>query len=168
MPDDQLLERARYEPLRSTPPDPISDALETFPYGVYIIGSRSEAGELNGMLADWTLQVSFKPRLLVVSFENDATTLKNVRATNVFTVNMLAADGAELARNFAQPRDASKVKGRSEEESAKVYDKMAERHPNARRADRLPRPRRRARLRRVPGAGVRPRRRPHARHRRSA
>jgi flavin reductase (DIM6/NTAB) family NADH-FMN oxidoreductase RutF len=125
MPDKDLLERARYEPLRSTPADPAADALETFPYGVYIIGSRSEAGELNGMLADWTLQVSFKPRLLVVSFENDATTLKNVRATGVFTVNMLAADGSELARNFAQPRDASKVKGRSEEEAAKVYDKMA-------------------------------------------
>ncbi len=125
MSDHDIIERARYEPLRATPLDPVSEALETFPYGVYIVGSRSEQGELNGMLADWTLQVSFKPRLVLVSFENDATTLRNVRATGVFSVNILAADGRELARNFAQPRDASKVKGRSEEEAAKVYDKIA-------------------------------------------
>ncbi len=121
---EEALERAKYEPLRKTPLEPVSEALECFPYGVYIIGSRSPAGELNGMLADWTMQVSFKPRLVAVSFENDATTLKNVRATQVFTVNILpAASGRQLAAAFAQPHDASKVKGRSEE-SPRYYDKL--------------------------------------------
>ena len=66
MPDKDLLERARYEPLRTTPLDPVAEALETFPYGVYIVGSRSEAGELNGMLADpaTTTQASTKSNQL--------------------------------------------------------------------------------------------------------
>ena len=118
------IERAKYEPLRPTPPEPVSDALETMPYGLYIVGSRSEAGELNGMMADWLMQVSFRPRLIACSFENDATTLKNVRATGVFSVNVLPADGRELAGRFAQPRDAAKIKGRSQEASALVYDKL--------------------------------------------
>ncbi|MCI0890846.1 MAG: flavin reductase, partial [Chloroflexi bacterium] len=88
MPNKDVVERAKYEPLRK-PPEPVSEALETLPYGLYVIGSRSEAGELNGMIADWLMQVSFKPRLVGCSFENDATTLKYVRATGVFSVNVL-------------------------------------------------------------------------------
>ncbi len=123
MPSKDTVERAKYGPLRG-PAEPVSEALETLPYGLYIIGSRSEADEPNGMMADWLMQVSFKPRLVACSFENDATTLKNVRATGVFSVNVLPAEGEALAANFAQPRDASKIKGRSEEASAKVHDKL--------------------------------------------
>ena len=124
MASEELIERARDEPLRKTPPDPVSDALETMPYGLYIVGSRSEAGELNGMMADWTMQVSFKPRLVAVSVENNATTLRFIRETGVFTVNVLPSDARELAQRFAQPRDASKIQGRSEEHAAVVYDKL--------------------------------------------
>jgi flavin reductase (DIM6/NTAB) family NADH-FMN oxidoreductase RutF len=124
MPHEDTVERARYEPLRTTPLDPVAEALETMPYGLYIVGSRSERDELNGMMADWVMQVSFKPRLVLCSMENDATTLKNVRETGVFTVNVLPDDGRELARHFAQPRDASKVKGRSEEARAVIHDKL--------------------------------------------
>ena len=104
------VERAKYEPLRSEPAEPVSDALETLPYGLYIIGSRDESDKTNGMMADWLMQVSFKPRLVACSFENDATTLNNVRATHVFSVNVLPAEAYELAARFAQPRDASKIK----------------------------------------------------------
>ncbi len=123
MPNEDVVERAKYEPLRRTL-EPVSEALETLPYGLYVIGSRSEAGELNGMIADWLMQVSFKPRLVGCSFENDATTLKNVRATGVFSVNVLPVDAIELAATFAQPHDAAKVKGRSEEARAVIYDKL--------------------------------------------
>ena len=123
MPHEETVEKAKYEPLRA-PLDPVSEALETLPYGLYIIGSRSEADELNGMMADWLMQVSFKPRLVCCSFENDATTLKNIRATQVFTVNVLPDDARALAANFAQPRDASKVKGRDEEARSVIHDKL--------------------------------------------
>ena len=123
MPDSEAVERAKYQPLRE-PLEPVSEALETMPYGLYVVGSRSEAGELNVMIADWLMQVSFKPRLVCCSMENDATTLANVRATGVFSINILPAGASELVMHFAQPRDASKVKGRSEEASAVIYDKL--------------------------------------------
>jgi flavin reductase (DIM6/NTAB) family NADH-FMN oxidoreductase RutF len=124
MTHDDIIERAKYEPLRRTPPDPIAQALETMPYGLYIVGSRNDAGDLNGMMADWVMQLSFKPRLVGVSVENNATTLRFIRETGVFTVNVLPSDEKALAQRFAQPRDASKIEGRSEEASAVVYDKL--------------------------------------------
>jgi flavin reductase (DIM6/NTAB) family NADH-FMN oxidoreductase RutF len=125
MPNEDVIERAKYAPLRTIPVDPVAEALEMFPYGLYIVGSRGEDGSLNGMMADWLMQVSFKPRLVCCSIENDATTLRFIRETGVFSVNTLPSDARELAQHFAQPRDASKIKGRSEEESARVYDKLA-------------------------------------------
>lgn len=107
-----------------TSDEDIADALEELPYGLYIVGSRDENGHLNGMMADWTMQVSFKPRLVAVSIENNARTLRNVRASMVFSVNVLASDGIEVARNFAQPYDGSKIEGRSEEEAARVHNKL--------------------------------------------
>jgi flavin reductase (DIM6/NTAB) family NADH-FMN oxidoreductase RutF len=103
--------------------DPIVDALELFPYGMYIIGSRG-ADNINGMMADWVLQVSFQPRLVLCSLEKNSTTLRNLRETGVFSVNLLAAGDRELARKFAQPREASKIQGRSETASGLVYDKL--------------------------------------------
>ena len=123
MSSEDVVEQAKYGPLRASL-EPVSEALETFPYGLYIIGSRGEDGGLNGMMADWLMQVAFRPRLLVCSFENDARTLRYIRATHVFSVNVLPEHAKDLAAKFAQPADASKVKGRSEEASAVVYDKL--------------------------------------------
>jgi flavin reductase (DIM6/NTAB) family NADH-FMN oxidoreductase RutF len=105
--------------------DPIADALEMMVYGLYIVGSR-KGDEVNGMMADWVMQVSFRPRLVLVALERDARTLENVRASGAFTVNMLGTEEAdiELARRFAQPYYAAKVEGRPEEEAAKVYRKL--------------------------------------------
>lgn len=125
MSSEELIERAKYEPLRSSPPDPVAEALESMPYGLYIIGSRSDAGDRNGMMADWVMQVSFKPRLVCCSMERDATTLRFVRETGVFTVNVLPVEAKELAQHFAQPRDASKIRGRAEESVPAVFDKLA-------------------------------------------
>ena len=111
--------------------DPIAEALEQMPYGLYIIGSRSGSSggpghseEINGMMADWLMQVSFTPRLLGLSLENNSTTLRFVRETGVFSVNLLPATGRELAAKFCQPRDASKIQGRSETAAAVIYEKF--------------------------------------------
>jgi flavin reductase (DIM6/NTAB) family NADH-FMN oxidoreductase RutF len=90
---------------------------------MYIVGSRG-SDNINGMMADWVMQVSFQPRLVICSLEKNATTLRNLRESGVFTINLLGADDRELARRFAQPRDASKIQGRSETASGLVYDKM--------------------------------------------
>jgi flavin reductase (DIM6/NTAB) family NADH-FMN oxidoreductase RutF len=104
--------------------DPVVEALESLPYGLYIIGSRG-SDNINGMMADWVMQVSFQPRLVAVSLERNSTTLRNLRETGFFTVNMLGAEQRSLAVKFCQPRQASKIVGRSNQASAVIYDKMA-------------------------------------------
>ena len=101
----------------------IKAVMDEMPYGLYIIGSRMD-GEVNAMMADWVMQVSFVPRLLAVSFENDAQTLANVRRNNAFTVNLLPQESMELAARFAQPYHGDKVKGRPAREAAKLHRKL--------------------------------------------
>ncbi|MFQ5472840.1 MAG: flavin reductase family protein [Dehalococcoidia bacterium] len=105
--------------------DELARVMHEMPYGLYIIGSREDGG-VNGMMADWVMQVSFEPRLVAVSFENDSNTLKNVREHKVFSVNLLAQDdeSMELARLFAQPSSGDKVKGRKDPEATKVHRKL--------------------------------------------
>jgi flavin reductase (DIM6/NTAB) family NADH-FMN oxidoreductase RutF len=115
--------------------DAIARVMHEMPYGLYIIGSKEPDGgpstdsgqaRVNGMMADWVMQVSFEPRLVAVAFENDSHTLGNIRENKLFTVNLLSADqaGMELARPFAQPFSGTKVKGRKADEAAKVHYKL--------------------------------------------
>ncbi len=105
------------------PKEEIKAVMDEMPYGLYIIGSKA-GGEVNAMMADWVMQVSFVPRLIAVSFENDARTLANVRKSNVFSLNLLPQESMEFASRFAQPQEGSKIKGRSQQESAKVHHKL--------------------------------------------
>jgi flavin reductase (DIM6/NTAB) family NADH-FMN oxidoreductase RutF len=107
--------------------DDIERVMHELPYGLYIIGSKeADGGKVNGMMADWVMQVSFQPRLIAVSFENNSHTLENVRRDGVFSVNLLAQDdrGMELARRFAQPYSGAKVQGREGEEAHKLHYKL--------------------------------------------
>jgi flavin reductase (DIM6/NTAB) family NADH-FMN oxidoreductase RutF len=88
-------------------------AMLALSYGVHVIGSQSKSGELNAMLADWVMQVSFKPRLVTVAIENDARTLRFIRETGGFVVNLLhEKDGDEIARKVVMPSEAKKIRGR--------------------------------------------------------
>ena len=92
----------------------IAEVMNSMPYGLYIVGSSGPAG-VNGMMADWVTQLSFKPRLIGVAIEKDATTLANIRSHASFTVNFLAegASGFAVARLFAAPYLASKIRPQS-------------------------------------------------------
>ena len=105
--------------------DHVAKVMDEMPYGLYIIGSRME-GEVNGMMADWVMQVSFEPRLVAVAFENDAHTLHNIRSTNVFTINALSqnADSMDLAGKFAQPYYGAKIKGRTRMAADEIHHKL--------------------------------------------
>ncbi len=107
-------------------PSEAERVMHEMPYGLYIVGSIEENGLVNGMMADWVMQVSFEPRLLAVSFEPNSHTLQNVRERAFFTVNLLAQDDGsmELARRFAQPYSGEKVAGRKGEERTKVHYKL--------------------------------------------
>ncbi len=105
------------------PEEEIKAVMDEMPYGLYIIGSKA-GGEVNAMMADWVMQVSFVPRLIAVSFENDARTLANVRESNAFSVNLLPQESMEFASRFAQPYAGDKLKGRSKQESEKLHHKL--------------------------------------------
>ncbi len=100
----------------------IRSALQHLPYGIYVIGTVTPDGTPNAMVADWVMQVSFRPRIVCVSFERDATSLRNVRQTRQLTVSLLPESGMDLAARFLQPSDPSKIEGRSAEFAAP--DKM--------------------------------------------
>ena len=104
----------------------VINVMDQMPYGLYIVGSAAD-GEVNGMMADWVMQVSFEPRLVAVSFENDAHTLENVRTSGGFTVNLLSQDKAsmELASKFAEPYYGAKVKGRAGAAATEIHHKLA-------------------------------------------
>ena len=107
------------------PEEDIKRVMDEMPYGLYIIGTRDD-GEVNAMMADWLMQVSFRPRLVAVSFENDAHSLANVRATGAFSINLLSQDedSMKLASKFAQPYEGSKVAGRMGEAASRVHHKL--------------------------------------------
>jgi flavin reductase (DIM6/NTAB) family NADH-FMN oxidoreductase RutF len=105
--------------------DQVARVMDEMTYGLYIVGSAM-GDEVNGMMADWVMQVSFDPRLIAVAFENDARTLQNIRATKSFTVNALSqdADSMELAGKFAQPYYGAKVKGRTRTAAEETHHKL--------------------------------------------
>lgn len=105
--------------------DHIARVMDEMPYGFYIVGS-TQAGEVNGMMADWVMQVSFHPRLVAVAFENDAHTLQNIRANMHFTLNALSQgeDSMHLAAKFAQPYFGAKVKGRTRTVADEIHRKL--------------------------------------------
>jgi flavin reductase (DIM6/NTAB) family NADH-FMN oxidoreductase RutF len=109
--------------LETTTADGASLALAEMPYGLYIVGSKSD-GDVNGMMADWLMQVAFEPRLVAVSIENDAHTLANTNRSGVFSVNLLSADEFALAAKFAQPYFGSKIKGRGSPARDEVHHKL--------------------------------------------
>jgi flavin reductase (DIM6/NTAB) family NADH-FMN oxidoreductase RutF len=98
-------------------------ALDLMNYGMYVVGSRGPHG-LNVMAAHWLMQVSFKPRIVALSLENDARTLANIRETRVFSVNIMGDDSMKLIASFLQPSDPRKVIGRTTA-GAPTVDKLA-------------------------------------------
>lgn len=98
-------------------------ALDMMNYGMYVVGSRGPMG-LNVMAAHWLMQISFKPRMVALSIENDARTLANIRDTRVFTVNVMGSDSVDLIASFLQPANPHKVVGRAAN-NAPVAGKLA-------------------------------------------
>jgi flavin reductase (DIM6/NTAB) family NADH-FMN oxidoreductase RutF len=103
--------------------EPVERALLAMCYGVHVIGSRAADGSLNLMLADWVMQTSFEPRMVLVSIENNARTLRFIRETGVFSVNLLhEKDGDRIARKVVMPSDKSKISGRQDNQG--IIDKL--------------------------------------------
>lgn len=86
------------------PPENAKPALEQLSYGLYVIGSKN-GDEVNGMTANWLTQVSFDPRMVAVAVEQQSHTLANIRASNVFSVNLIAEEDTNLIEKFVEPQE---------------------------------------------------------------
>jgi len=70
--------------------------LRLIPYGLFAV-TATDGDLASGMTANWLTQVSFEPPLVAVAVENDARTLRLIRAGGHFAVNVLASGQRELA-----------------------------------------------------------------------
>ena len=73
-----------------------------FPSGLYVIGSRA-GDEQNLMTANLVTQVSFSPKLVGVSVEEEAVTHRLIAAGGAFTVNVLDREDRAIVSKFTKP-----------------------------------------------------------------
>ncbi len=79
-------------------------ALQSVPYGLFVVGSN-EDGMAVTIVANWGMQVSFKPSLVAVSIENDSRMRAAIEKCRAFSVNLLPAKGLRVAKKFLKPRE---------------------------------------------------------------
>lgn len=83
--------------------DLIKDALRMMPYGFYSITSRS-GEDVNAMVANWIVQVSFEPRLLMIGLAKKAYSHGLITASRVFTVNLFNKADSDAIQPFTKSR----------------------------------------------------------------
>ncbi|MCI0578844.1 MAG: flavin reductase family protein [Chloroflexi bacterium] len=83
--------------------DPIKDALKLMRYGFYSITSCS-GDDVNAMVANWVIQASFEPRLIVMGLQKTSYSHGLIERGGVFTVNLFRAADQEAIRPFTKGR----------------------------------------------------------------
>jgi flavin reductase (DIM6/NTAB) family NADH-FMN oxidoreductase RutF len=96
------------------PDDPIAKALQSFPYGLFVVGSL-HGDRAASIVANWATQLSFKPPLVGIAIESDSRMRDYIEESNVFSLNLLPAGSKETAKAFIKPADSrgSTLNGRS-------------------------------------------------------
>lgn len=77
--------------------------LRDFTYGLYAVTAEHE-GERGVFTANWLSQASFEPPLVMLSVENDSSTLTLIRASRLFAICPLAEGQKDLAGALGRPR----------------------------------------------------------------
>jgi len=78
--------------------------LEQISYGLYVIGSK-DGDDVNGMTANWLTQVSFEPRMVALAVESQSHTLKNIKASQVFSINVIDEADTGVIEKFVEPQE---------------------------------------------------------------
>lgn len=86
------------------PNDPIKDALHMLPYGFYAISSADGEGDVNIMVANWLMQVSFTPRMLALGLARKAVSYGLVQKGRVFGVNVFRQEDRDAVMGFTKSR----------------------------------------------------------------
>ncbi len=77
--------------------------LRDFTYGLYAVTAAHE-GERGVFTANWLSQASFEPPLVMLSVENDSSTLPLIRASGLFAVCPLGEEQKDLAGALGRPK----------------------------------------------------------------
>ncbi len=85
--------------------DPIKDALHMIPYGFYSITTTDGADEVNLMVANWLMQVSFTPRMVALGLAKKAYSNGLVKKGRVFVVNIFNKENMEIIKGFSKSRE---------------------------------------------------------------
>ena len=76
--------------------------LWTMPYGLYVVGSRNGDAR-NLMTLNWSIQLSFDPKLLGVAIERGALTRELIDGGQVFTLCVIDREDRAIVRKFTKP-----------------------------------------------------------------
>lgn len=83
--------------------DPIKDALRLMPYGFYCLTSRN-GDDVNAMVANWIIQASFTPRLMVIGLQKTCYTHGVIEKGRVFCVNLFKKEDQDAMMPFTKSR----------------------------------------------------------------
>lgn len=83
--------------------DPIKEVLHRMPYGFYSITSR-HGDEVNAMVANWVMQVSFTPRLMAMGLAKKAFSHQLIAAGQVFAINIFNKADKEMMTPYTKAR----------------------------------------------------------------
>jgi flavin reductase (DIM6/NTAB) family NADH-FMN oxidoreductase RutF len=81
----------------------IKDVLKRLPYGFYSITSRN-GDEVNAMVANWVMQASFTPRLVVVGLATKSYSYGVISAGRVFGINLFVKGDEAAMMPFTKAR----------------------------------------------------------------
>ena len=79
-------------------------ALQSIPYGLYVVGAVN-GEKFSTIVANWAMQVSFRPALVAIAIEDDSRMRERIEASGYFSLNMLPPGDLALARAFLKPKE---------------------------------------------------------------
>ena len=89
----------------SAEPTPLARALGRIPTGLYIVTTRSEAGQPLGFLGSFLVQVGFAPPTVCVAVGKDRDHLAAMRASGGFSVSIIDEASSSAMGAFFKKRE---------------------------------------------------------------
>lgn len=83
----------------------IIQALQMFPYGLFVVASAWEE-KSSAIVLNWATQVSFYPPLVAIAVEADSRVRPLVEGSNLFSINVLDSGSKDIARALLKKANA--------------------------------------------------------------
>jgi flavin reductase (DIM6/NTAB) family NADH-FMN oxidoreductase RutF len=88
-------------------------ALRMIPYGIYVLTTATEDGQVGAATVNWVTQTAFSPPLVAVGVKTDSATYDVIKKSSSFALNMLGKGQQAIAFAFFRPAevDGHKLSG---------------------------------------------------------